>query len=96
LATLRLLDLPGVEVTAADVRGAYKRRALELHPDRGGDPRAFAELTAAKDRALTALERPTPGPGRCQVCRGRGKVERRRGFYAVQVTCPACHGRGRA
>jgi len=37
------------------VKGAYRRRALELHPDRGGDAAAFRALHAAYEEALRRL-----------------------------------------
>lgn len=43
-----------------EVRRAYKKLALQHHPDRGGDPEKFKELSAAHEQ-LT--EGPGPGPG---------------------------------
>lgn len=44
-----LYDILGVAHDASDddIKRAYRRRARELHPDTGGDPEAFKELTAA-------------------------------------------------
>jgi hypothetical protein len=39
-----------------DVRKAYKERAKQAHPDRGGDPEAFNQLRHAYDRALEYVE----------------------------------------
>jgi hypothetical protein len=49
-------DVLGVEPNAGadEVREAYRRRALELHPDHGGDDAAMAELNAARDQAERA------------------------------------------
>ncbi|KYF66851.1 J domain-containing protein [Sorangium cellulosum] len=41
--------------TAADVRRAYRQRALVAHPDRGGSHEGFLELTTARDRALAVV-----------------------------------------
>ncbi|WP_434042266.1 MULTISPECIES: hypothetical protein [Sorangium] len=41
--------------TAADVRRAFKLRALTAHPDRGGSAQAFVDLVAARDRALAVV-----------------------------------------
>jgi hypothetical protein len=41
--------------TADEVKGAYRRRALELHPDRGGDAAQFRALHAAYEEALRRL-----------------------------------------
>jgi hypothetical protein len=43
--------------SAADVRLAYRRRALELHPDRGGDPAQFRALHEAYEEALRRIAR---------------------------------------
>ncbi|WP_437948694.1 DnaJ domain-containing protein [Sorangium sp. So ce296] len=41
--------------TAADVKRAYRQRALAAHPDRGGSHEDFLKLTAARDRALAVV-----------------------------------------
>jgi hypothetical protein len=41
--------------SVVEVKGAYRRRALELHPDRGGDPAQFRALHAAYEEALRRL-----------------------------------------
>jgi hypothetical protein len=48
---LRVLGLQ-LPCTEADVRQAYRQRARALHPDAGGDPRAFVALRAAYEEAL--------------------------------------------
>ncbi|MEO5725659.1 MAG: DnaJ domain-containing protein [Byssovorax sp.] len=42
--------------SAADVRKAYRRLALQRHPDRGGTNAAFNTLTKARDAALREVE----------------------------------------
>ncbi|KEY91702.1 chaperone protein [Candidatus Photodesmus blepharus] len=34
-------------------------------------------------------------PNNCGTCQGHGQVQMRQGFFAVQQTCPTCHGKGR-
>jgi len=34
------------------------------------------------------------GPVTCSTCQGHGVVRMQQGFFAVQQTCPACHGSG--
>ncbi|MEI8596393.1 molecular chaperone DnaJ [Photobacterium sp. Hal280] len=34
-------------------------------------------------------------PTTCGTCHGAGQVQMRQGFFAVQQTCPHCHGRGK-
>lgn len=56
-------------VTAAsnpeEIRAAYKRRALETHPDKGGDPEEFLRVKQAYE-AITSGKATPPGtpPGR--------------------------------
>ncbi|CAK0798668.1 unnamed protein product [Prorocentrum cordatum] len=45
---LTFLGLP-LEARESDISGAYKRKALELHPDKGGDPQEFQQLQQARD-----------------------------------------------
>merc|ERR1711907_179096 len=44
------------DATDADINKVYKKMALELHPDKGGDPEKFQELQEMKER-LTELEK---------------------------------------
>lgn len=94
LVTLGLGTDSACEPSADEVKRAYHRRAAQLHPDAGGDPQLFCALVAAYNRALAAVTAVANG-GRCQACKGRGKVQVVKGFYAVNQTCPACRGRGR-
>lgn len=41
-------------ITRADVEAAYRRLALQAHPDRGGTDAAMARLNAARDAGLAA------------------------------------------
>jgi curved DNA-binding protein CbpA len=62
---LAVLGLPA-DAGPDAVRRRFRALARERHPDRGGDPAAFAEL----DRAYAAL-RDLPAPARPGVARGR-------------------------
>ncbi len=44
--------------SAADVKRAYRQRALEAHPDRGGSPAAFQALQVAYAEATRRAARP--------------------------------------
>ncbi len=43
------------KATLAEIKAAFRKRARETHPDRGGDPRAFDEAKRAFDHALALL-----------------------------------------
>ena len=43
--------------SVADIKRAYRQRALALHPDRGGDADAFRALTRAYDKVLARKKR---------------------------------------
>ncbi|MCC6525802.1 MAG: J domain-containing protein [Polyangiaceae bacterium] len=58
------------DATAEELKRAFRRRALETHPDRGGDAAAFRRVKAAYERALATSGRP-PRP--------RARARRRRG-----------------
>jgi len=54
-SALAFLGLPP-EASETDINKMYKKMALELHPDKGGDPEKFQELQEMKDR-LTDLDK---------------------------------------
>ena len=39
----------GAEASGAEVRGGYRKAAVRLHPDKGGDPALFSKLREAYD-----------------------------------------------
>lgn len=45
------------DATAEEINAAYRRRAMEKHPDRGGSHAAMSELNAARDEGLKLRER---------------------------------------
>lgn len=55
----------GVEpgVTEAELKLAFRRRAVETHPDQGGDPESFRRVLAAYDEARRRLRRPKRAGG---------------------------------
>ncbi|PCC71549.1 DnaJ domain-containing protein [Nannocystis exedens] len=52
------------QATVAEIRAAFRQRALVTHPDRGGDPEAFRALRAAHDEALARRTRTAKRPRR--------------------------------
>lgn len=57
-AALSYLGL-NVDASEADINKVYKKLALELHPDKGGDPEKFQTLQTMRERTLDA-EKATP------------------------------------
>jgi hypothetical protein len=53
----RLLGMESAEVTVHEVRRCFRRRSMELHPDRGGSPEAFRRLVDAKETLEAWLSR---------------------------------------
>merc|ERR1712228_49043 len=54
-SALAFLGLPP-DSAESEINKMYKKMALELHPDKGGDPEKFQELQEMKER-LTELEK---------------------------------------
>lgn len=50
--------------TLAQIRAAFRQRALVTHPDRGGDPEAFRALRGAYDEAVARRARASKRPAR--------------------------------
>lgn len=55
-----LWNVLGIERTAtlAEIKTAYKKRALETHPDRGGTSEAFREVSRAYELAIARRKKP--------------------------------------
>lgn len=51
---LELLDID-TPYSREDVKNSYTTKVLEHHPDQGGDPEKFQEISNARDVAITAL-----------------------------------------
>lgn len=50
--------------TLLEVKRAFRTRALETHPDRGGDPRQFQAVQRAYERLVARLTRTAARPAR--------------------------------
>lgn len=77
--------------TADEVRGHWRRRAMKLHPDRGGDKHQFDEVHKQYRRALAEANEPVY----CDQCGGTGRLKHQQGFYSTSVVCTRCGGTGR-
>ncbi len=62
-ASFSVWDVLGVgrDVTEQELKAAYRRRALETHPDHGGSEEAFRRVVRAYDEAQRRLRRPRAG-----------------------------------
>lgn len=79
----------------------YKRKAREQHPDKGGDPAEFAELTAAWNTLKDKKKRAEYNMAlinhyrNCSSCGGKGKRYKQAGFTAKTMQlCTTCQGVG--
>ena len=107
------LEALGLDDTAdeAIVRARYKELAMSAHPDRGGSPEQFTQLTEWRDKALqevqlgssiadarrrlSALREAARGT-QCPRCDGTGKsMTRQVGFRSFSTICRMCHGKGK-
>ena len=61
--SLSVWDVLGVrrDVTEQELKAAYRRRALETHPDHGGDDEAFRRVVRAYAEAQRRLRKPRAG-----------------------------------
>lgn len=95
----------GLELAVADaamVQNRYRKRAMVLHPDKGGDAAAFVEADKAKCVLLAWLARPRAqetvdvsiSSTTCPMCKGGGKRTLRRGFRTMTMVCGTCRGLG--
>ncbi len=89
-AAYALLGLkPGC--TLLSVRMEYIGRARQLHPDRGGDPVKFAELSEAYREVMAHVSaRKEP----CGACGGSGRQRIGKGFHRTEIVCSKCDGEG--
>lgn len=89
---------------AEHVKRMFYLRAMEHHPDKGGDAATFASMDRAKHVLLAWLDRQSAsegpvaahGGGPCPRCQGSSYLTLRKGFRELRLTCPACRGSGEA
>ena len=54
------------DVTESELKAAYRKRALETHPDHGGDDEAFRRVLQAYEEAKRRLRKPRPRKARAK------------------------------
>jgi molecular chaperone DnaJ len=78
-------------------RGADLRYNLEISLEEAyrGKTAAVRLPTAMTCEACAGSgAKPGSKPHVCKTCGGHGRVRAQQGFFAIERTCPACHGRG--
>ncbi len=89
-ATLRVLP----SVTPEGLRAAFRARARETHPDRGGDPAEFAAVAQAYEAARNLHEFLAHAKV-CEKCGGFGVVRIKKGMSPAEAAiCQQCNGEG--
>jgi len=85
----RAHELLGIDAGADldAVKRAFRTLAHDLHPDRGGDPRAFSDLHVAYRLLVARRERRTVPPAP-RVARGRPSREQREEVHTSASTGP--------
>ena len=87
----------GEDASAQQVRAAFKQRAVQLHPDKGGDPALFAALREAYDTLADPERRAEydrdvakggdadgEGMGRGRAVRGNAELDMLRRFREAE------------
>ena len=78
-------------------RGADLRYDMEISLDEafhGKETEIEIEVSQACEPCGGSGAEPGTGAKGCSTCGGHGKVRSQQGFFVVERTCPACHGRG--
>ena len=60
------------DASSADIKKAFRKLALEHHPDRGGDPEKFKEISAAHEVLTDPEKRKMYDEGGLEALRGEG------------------------
>ena len=89
MSPFQLLGLTS-EASLGDVQRAWRRAAMKHHPDRGGDPEKFQEVSVAYQACLQAVATRV-----CGSCHGSGKKTIQQGFYSHKTRCQSCKGTGK-
>ena len=76
----------------ADLRYNMEITLLEAFAGKPAQVRVPASVTC--DACTGSGAKPGTHPSSCPTCSGAGKVRASQGFFTIERTCPACHGRG--
>jgi len=83
--------------TSARLRGSDLRYNLEITLKDAFDGRTVdieVPTMVACESCEGSGARPGTGYSMCRTCNGAGKVRAAQGFFTIERSCPACHGRG--
>jgi molecular chaperone DnaJ len=78
-------------------RGSDMRYNLEITLEEafhGKTASLTLPTTVACDECSGSGAKPGARPRMCATCGGHGRVRAQQGFFAIERTCPHCHGRG--
>ena len=78
-------------------RGADLRYSIEISLEeahRGKTAQVRVPTAVVCDACSGLGAKPGSAPRACRTCGGYGKVRATSGFFAIERTCPTCHGRG--
>ena len=78
-------------------RGADLRYNLEITLEEafhGKTATIRMPTSVACDACAGSGARAGSRPATCKTCAGHGRVRAQQGFFAIERTCPSCHGRG--
>ena len=93
-------DIMGRRGGAQPLRqGARRRPALQSrdHPRgglRGKNATIKMPTSVTCETCQGSGAKPGSKPVTCRTCAGQGRVRAQQGFFAIERTCPTCHGRG--
>lgn len=87
--------------TTDEIKAAYRAKASEMHPDRGGDADQMAALNVAYEVLMDEASRKHYDEllevigTKCGQCDGQGRRYKQKGFHSrTAVSCKSCNGEG--
>lgn len=83
------------KLTEDDLKSMRRDDLMKNHPDKGGDADKFAEINACWSRVMEYLkEKKIRDANKCEVCDGKGLVEKNNSGFISMLKCPKCKGKG--